>query len=141
MEKSKLIKIVLVGLIALTLVFNITSTVFADDGLIVLDPNSGTASNSAGNTQNNTSDNTNTNANTNTNTNTNANTNTNTNTSITTLNTNTNSTSSSSYNNNSNKNTNLPKTGIAETSSVLCVIFALAISAVYAFKKLKEYNV
>ena len=138
MEKSKLIKIVLVGLIALTLVFNITSTVFADDGLIVLNPNSGTESNSSS-SNTNTSENTSNNTNTNTNSNTNSNA-SNTN-AITTLNTNTNTNTSSSYNNNANKNTNLPKTGIAETGSVLCVIFALAISAVYAFKKLREYNV
>ena len=31
---------------------------------------------------------------------------------------------------------NLPKTGVAETGSVVCIVCALAVSAAYAYKKL-----
>ena len=129
MNKTKLIKALLVVLVSLMLVLPTTSTFAADNTTNFIDV---TITNvSSENTNTNTNSNTNTSTNTNT---TNSNTNSIANTTNTTTNTNTNS---SNY----NTNTNLPKTGIAETGSVLCIVFALAVSAVYAFKKLRDYNI
>ena len=74
-----------------------------------------------------------TNSNTNTNTN---NANTNTNNSLT-GNTNTlgNTNNSSVYN-----NTNLPKTGVSDSIPVVMLVVVFGISAVYAYKKIKEYK-
>ena len=55
----------------------------------------------------------------------------------TTNNTNTNS---SSYNTNTNTNTNLPSTGIADSGATIALIVVLAISGVYAYKKLRDYK-
>ena len=126
MEKTKLIKGFLIIIVAFALVFNV-STVFAADNNTIDFVDVTNRSSSDSNTNGN---NTNTNSNSN-NTNTNSNTNRNTNS----------NSNSSSYNTNKNKNTNLPKTGIAETGSIVCVVFALAVSAVYAFKKLRDYNI
>ncbi len=57
---------------------------------------------------------------------------------ITTTN-NTNS-NSSSYNTNVNTNTNLPSTGIADSGATIALIVVLAISGVYAYKKLRDYK-
>ena len=74
-------------------------------------------------------DNSNTNSNsTNTNTNTN---NTNTN------NTNRNNTNNSSIYNNTNS---LPKTGVTDSIPVAVLLIVFAISAVYAYKKIKDYK-
>ena len=142
MEKTKLIKGFLIIVVALALVFNV-STVFAADNNTIDFVDVTNRSSSDSNTNTNTNgNNTNTNSNSN-NTNTNSNTNTNRNTNSNNTNSiaNTNNSNSSSYNTNTNKNTNLPKTGIAETGSIVCVVFALAVSAVYAFKKLRDYNI
>lgn len=75
------------------------------------------------------------NANTNS-ANTNTNTpSTNTNVGNTISNTGTNKTNSSSYN-----NTNLPKTGIADTMPIILLVTVFGISAVYAYKKIKDYQ-
>lgn len=71
------------------------------------------------------------------NTNTNANnTNTNTNTNNTNINANKNNTNNSSIYN----NTNLPKTGIEDSVPVAMLVVIFGISAVYAYKKIKEYR-
>ena len=132
MEKTKLMKVFLVILVSVALVFATTS-VFAADNTSGFTDITNTLNNTNTNNSNSNTNNTNTNnANTNTN-NTNAN-NANTNTNNTNANTN-NAVNSSSYN-----NTNLPKTGIAETGSVVCIVFALAVSAIYAFKKILDYK-
>lgn len=118
MEKTKLAKVFLVIMVALALVLVSTQT-FADNNTI--DITNSLNGNSSGNSNGNTNSNTNTNTNSNTNTNVNTNTNTNTKT--------------SSYN-----NTNLPTTGIAESGSTIAIVFALAVSAVYAYKKIRDYN-
>ena len=127
MEKSKIMKVILVLLVGAVLIA-MTTDIFATTEPIditnIVD----------GNNTNTGADNTNT-GNTNT-----GNTNTGTNTNATgTTNTNilggTNNTNTSSYN-----NTNLPDTGIAQTGSIVCIVFALAISAIYAFKKIRDYN-
>lgn len=72
--------------------------------------------------------------NSNTNANTNTNTNTNTNSSLT-GNTANNTNNSSVYN-----NTNLPKTGVSDSIPVVMLVVVFGISAVYAYKKIKEYK-
>ena len=86
------------------------------------------------NTLNNTStNNTNTNASNTSNTNTN---NTNKNTSNTNKNTNNPSKNNTTVYN----NTDLPKTGIEDSIPVAMLLVVFAISAVYAYKKIKEYK-
>lgn len=70
----------------------------------------------------------------------NTNTNTNTNTNLTT-NTNTNTkTNVSSNTNTNNYNTNLPKAGAKENTMLGVTVTILAISAIYTYKKVKEYK-
>lgn len=131
MEKTKLIRIFLVIVVSLALVLFTTQT-FATEVIDITNSVDQNATNT--NSANTNSGNT---ANTNTNTNSSANTNSNSNASRNTnalANTNTNA-RSSSYN-----NTNLPSTGIAETGSIICIVFALVVSAVYAFKKIRDYK-
>ncbi len=118
MKKSNLIKLFSILLISvMVIMFN--TNVFAEDnntnGFNDLTP---TISNSN-------TDNSNTNTN---NTNTN---NTNTNNTNRTNNTN----NSSVYN-----NTNLPSTGIEDSIPVAMLVVIFGISAVYAYKKIKEYR-
>ena len=119
MKKSNLIKIVSILLISTMVILFTTAVRAADDG--GYNDLTSTLTQNNSNTSNTSANNTNT-LNTNTNTNSNKNTN----------NTNT---SSSIYN-----NTNLPNTGISDSIplAVLTVIFG--ISAVYAYKKIKEYK-
>ena len=74
----------------------------------------------------------NTNTDTNTNTNVNINTNTNTNTNI-------NRTISENTNTTSNTKDGMPYTGV--NYSVVVIIAVCGVSAIYAYKKIKEYNV
>ena len=72
--------------------------------------------------------------------NTKTNTNTNTNTNLTT-NTNTNTKTNVSANTNTNNyNTNLPKAGAKENTMLGVTVTILAISAIYTYKKVKEYK-
>ena len=67
-------------------------------------------------------------------------TNTNTNTNLTT-NTNTNTKTNVSANTNTNNyNTNLPKAGAKENTMLGVTVTILAISAIYTYKKVKEYK-
>lgn len=87
---------------------------------------------------NNTNTNTNINANTNANINANANTNTDTNT-INNVNNNINTnndTNSSTYN-----NTNLPKAGSSDSIVVIVMVAIFGASALYAYKKIRDYNI
>lgn len=124
MKKSIILKSFLVILVSMMLVF-VTSTVHAE-----------TASNSeyedlfgdgASNT-NNTSNTGNTN-------NTNSN-------SSNTNNTNSNSTNRNNANNTSRNNTNtsLPKTGIEDSLPTVVLVVVFGVSAVYAYKKIKDYR-
>ena len=126
MRKTNLIKGISIVLISV-MVIAFSSSVFAADNTGFNDLTS-TLSNSSNSNSNNS--NTNTNTNTNTNSNTNRNTNTNTNPK-TTSNTN----NSSIYN-----NTNLPKTGIESSVPVAALFFIFGVSAVYAYRKIKEYK-
>lgn len=117
MSKTKELIICIISIIALVLA--ITTNIFATEDINSL------MGNNAGDTANNDFQQIG-NTNTNTNTNTNDNTNTNTNTNI--------------ANNNVNKTaTSIPYTGI--DYSVVLIIAICGVSAVYAYKKTRDYNV
>ncbi len=115
MKKSNLIKVVSILLISL-MVMLFTTTVNAAENVDLYNDLSLSNTNSS-NTNTNTA-----NTNTNTNSNTNSNRNTNTN-------------NSSIYN-----NTSLPNTGIGDVVPVAALIIVFGISAVYAYRKIKEYK-
>ena len=121
MKKSNLIKVISILLIS-TMVILFTTNVNAADNNGFNDLTSTLTNNGTNN-----SGNTNTNSGT-TNTNT-AGTNNNTNTQ------NKNTNNSSIYN-----NTNLPKTGIEDSIPVAMLIVVFGISAVYAYRKIKDYR-
>lgn len=123
MRKSNLIKVVSILLISL-MVMLFTTTVNAAENVDLYNDLSLSNTNSS-NTNTNT-------ANTNTNTNSNSNTNSKTNTNS---NRNTNTNNSSIYN-----NTSLPNTGIGDVVPVAALIIVFGISAVYAYRKIKEYK-
>ncbi len=77
-----------------------------------------------------------------------ANTNTNTNTSINniigTVNTTRNNNTASSYNNtktNTNTNSNLPYAGSSDSIAMIGVIAIFGVTALYAYKKVRDYNI
>lgn len=120
MKKSNLIKLFSI------LVISVIVMMFSTNVLAVNTTND--FSDLTGTIGNNTTNNANTNnANTN---NTNTNTNTNTNRD------NVNKTNNSSM----YTNTNLPKTGIEDSIPVAILVVVFGISAVYAYKKIKEYK-
>ena len=114
-------KILIVLLIALLMVGLSNATFATDDDNVTMIPDEG---------QNNATGNTNSlfnNANTNANTNRNANS---TNTNITA------NTNSSQYN-----NTNLPDAGSTDEMTIIFIVAIFGISALYAYKKIKDYNI
>lgn len=122
MKKSNLLKVFSILILSVMVIF-ITTSVNAADGWddmtqTLLD--NGTGNNNANNANVNTN-----NANTNTN---NANTNTNSNR-------NNNTNNSSIYNDSS-----LPKTGIGDSLPIAALVVVFGISAVYAYKKIKDYR-
>ncbi len=138
MKNSNLIKMFLVMVVSLCLILVATYTFADDEGTTPID-----LTNSIVDTSNNTTTDTENSTDTNTdnfvslddnvsNTNTNSNTNSTYNSLVTTNNTN-----SSSYNTN---NTNLPSTGLEGSGLTVALIVILAISGVYAFKKIRDYK-
>ena len=130
MKNSKLIKIFLVMVVSICVAFVATNTFAADDeGYVDLD-----LTNMVGN--NTTEDN-----NASLDVGLDENVNTTDNSSLDGINTTNNTnTNSSSYNTNTNTNTNLPSTGIADSGATIALIVVLAISGVYAYKKLRDYK-
>ena len=86
------------------------------------------------------SENTNTGNTNNTNSNTNSNTNTNLNSNANNDALNFNKGNNTNSNTNSNNSTNLPKTGIEDSVPVAMLVVVFGISAIYAYKKIKEYR-
>ena len=128
MRKSNLIKVISILVISLMVVLFSTNVMAAetDNGFTDLTP---TVDN---NTTNGTS-----NANSNT-ANSNTNSTNNTNRNNTSNNTNsTNNTNNSSIYNNTNS---LPRTGVTDSIPVAVLLIVFAISAVYAYKKIKDYK-
>lgn len=124
MKKTKILKTLIVLIMGMIL-FTMSTSVFALDD-----------SDSDLNFYEDTSDQLETNTNTNTNANTNTNTSTNTN-----INTNTNTNVDTNVTTNSNNyNTSLPKAGAPENALVGISITVLAITAVYAYRKTREYK-
>ena len=120
MKNSKVMKIFLVALVMGVLMLVATQTFAAEgDGFIDI-------TNQVNSTTTNSTD---------TNTTNTANTTSNTVNATNPINNTTNTSNTSSYN-----NTNLPKTGIAQSGSMIFLIVVFVISAVYAFKKIKDYN-
>lgn len=133
MKNSNLVKIFSILLISVMVMMFSTNVLAADDGFnqLTLNTNNNTATNTNTNTQNTNTDATNRSA---------VNTN---NTNITnTRNTNTNNTSNTNTRNNSSvyNDTNLPKTGIEDSIPVALLVVIFGISAIYAYKKIKDYR-
>lgn len=124
MEKSNLLKVFSILILSVMVVLMATTVNAEDDGWTNM-----TQSLLGNNTSNtgNTGNTANTNANS---TNTNR-----ANTSNTNRNTNRSNTNSSIYN-----NTNLPKTGIGDSLPIAALVVIFGISAVYAYKKIKDYR-
>jgi len=125
MKKSNLMKLVSILLISVMVIAMCNTGVFAADNTNGFSDLTNTITGNNTNS-NNTSGNTNSNSSNNTNR-----TNTNTN-----LNTNKNNTNNSSVYN----NTNLPKTGIEDSIPVAMLVVVFGISAIYAYRKIKEYR-
>lgn len=126
MKKEKILKMIVV-LVTGVILFTMSTNVFAlsDSDSSVLDGYYEDKTNQLNTNKIDLSANTNNNTNTNTNTNTNINTNTNTNV---------------SNNNTNNYNTNLPQAGAPESTMMGVAITVLAITAIYAYKKVREYK-
>lgn len=129
MKKSNLIQIITILLVSIMVMLFSTSV----NAETTLDPINMQALES--NSNSNSANNTNTN-NTNTNNTNKANKTNNTNTNNTNKANNINNTNNSSvYNNN-----NLPKTGIEDSIPVAALVVVFGVSAVYAYRKIKEYK-
>ena len=126
MKKTNLIKVISILLIsAMVMLFATTVNAANDNSYNDL------TSTLTGNTSNNASNTSNTNSNSSNNTsNTNSSNNTNN-----SLNMSNNTSNSSVYN-----NTNLPKTGATDSIPVAMLVVVFGISAVYAFKKDRDYK-
>ena len=121
MRKTNLLKVVTILLMSIMLTL-FSTNVFADNGTDYGDLTPQVNNNASTNNANTNNANTNTNRTNNTNTN-NASRN------------NTNNTNRSNYN-----NTSLPKTGIEDSIPVALLVVVFGISAVYAYKKIKDYR-
>ena len=118
MRKTNLLKISAILLMSIMLVL-FSTKVFAENNTNYGDLTPQPVNNAAANNSNTNANNANTNRNNNTNIN----------------NTSTNNTNKSNYN-----NTSLPKTGIEDSIPVALLVVVFGISAVYAYKKIKEYK-
>lgn len=137
MKKSNLVKLFSILLMSIMVMLFSTNVLAADEsngGFNQLTLNNSTNNNT--NSNSNTTNNNNNNANTNSNSSNNTNTNTNRNSNSTNNTNNANNTNSSSVYN----NTNLPKTGIEDSIPVAMLVVVFGISAIYAYKKIKDYR-
>ena len=126
MKKTNLIKVISILLISAMVMLFATTVNAADDNSY-----NDLTSTLTGNTSNNASNTSNTNSNSSNNTsNTNSSNNTNN-----SLNMSNNTSNSSVYN-----NTNLPKTGATDSIPEAMLVVVFGISAVYAFKKVRDYK-
>ena len=126
MKKSNLIQVVTILLVSV-MVMLFSTTVNAET---TLDPINMQALESNSNSNSNSANNTNTN---------------NTNKANNTNNTNTNNTNKANNINNTNNtssynNSSLPKTGIEDSIPVAALVVVFGVSAVYAYRKIKEYK-
>ena len=126
MKKTNLIKVISILLISAMVMLFATTVNAADDNSY-----NDLTSTLTGNNSSNSSNTSNTNSSNNT-SNTNSNSSNNTNNS---LNMSNNTNNSSVYN-----NTSLPKTGASDSIPVAMLVVVFGISAVYAFKKVRDYK-
>ncbi|MBS5857948.1 MAG: hypothetical protein ACLTKT_05565 [Clostridia bacterium] len=134
MKKLSIVKGLLIALVSLSMLMFTTNFVSAaDEGYVDVNFDNTASSNSSSNKANTNSNKTNTNSSKNkANTNSNSSKNSNSNS----LNTNgVRGNNVSSYN-----NTSLPKTGLQESLPVVLLVVVFGISAVYAYKKIKDYR-
>ena len=134
MKKLSIVKGLLIALVSLSMLMFTTNFVSAaDEGYVDVNFDNTASSNSSSNKANTNSNKTNTNSSKNkANTNSNSSKNSNSNS----LNTNgVRGNNVSSYN-----NTSLPKTGLQESLPVVFLVVVFGISAVYAYKKIKDYR-
>ena len=134
MKKLSIVKGLLIALVSLSMLMFTTNFVSAaDEGYVDVNFDNAASSNSSSNKANTNSNKTNTNSSKNkANTNSNSSKNSNSNS----LNTNgVRGNNVSSYN-----NTSLPKTGLQESLPVVLLVVVFGISAVYAYKKIKDYR-
>lgn len=134
MKKLSIVKGLLIALVSLSMLMFTTNFVSAaDEGYVDVNFDNTASSNSSSNKANTNSNKTNTNSSKNkANTNSNSSKNSNSNS----LNTNgVRGNNVSSYN-----NTSLPKTGLQEFLPVVLLVVVFGISAVYAYKKIKDYR-
>lgn len=140
MKKSNLIKLVSILLIgAMVAMFSVPVFAADDDGIDLTESLSG--NNNSGNSNSNANannNNANSNANNN-NSNTNSNANNN-NSNRANNNANANNNNANNNNNSVYNNNNLPKTGIGDSFPVAMLVVIFGISAVYAYKKVKDYR-
>lgn len=127
MKKTNLLK-VFFGLVLSVMVIFIATSVTATDGFTDMTDtlvNNSTGNNAANNTSSTNTANSNSNA---------------TNTNV--LNSNTSNTNSNRTNTNSSiyNNTSLPSTGIGDSLPIAALVVVFGISAVYAYKKIKDYR-
>lgn len=135
MKKTSLIKGILLIILSVALIGTTAAYAASDldaeiDAMQNFTDSQSNTTNNTRNTVNNTSNTTNT-ANNTSNTNSNRTNNTSNRT---------NSTTNSSVYNNTNNTSNLPKTGIEDSLPTMVLIVIFAISAVYAYKRIKDYN-
>lgn len=134
MKKLSIVKGLLIALVSLSMLMFTTNFVSAaDEGYVDVNFDNTASSNSSSNKANTNSNKTNTNSSKNkANTNSNSSKNSNSNS----LNTNgVRGNNVSAYN-----NTSLPKTGLQESLPVVLLVVVFGISAVYAYKKIKDYR-
>lgn len=134
MKKLSIVKGLLIALVSLSMLMFTTNFVSAaDEGYVDVNFDNTASSNLSSNKANTNSNKTNTNSSKNkANTNSNSSKNSNSNS----LNTNgVRGNNVSSYN-----NTSLPKTGLQESLPVVLLVVVFGISAVYAYKKIKDYR-
>lgn len=134
MKKSNLIKLFSILLMSI-MVIMFTTNVWAEDNDFTTLP---VNTNNTANTNSNNTNSANTNSNT-------ASNNSNVNKSnMNSANTNTNANNTNNSNNSKNSsiynNTNLPKTGIEDSIPVAMLVVIFGISAIYAYKKIRDYR-
>lgn len=134
MKKLSIVKGLLIALVSLSMLMFTTNFVSAaDEGYVDVNFDNTASSNSSSNKANTNSNKTNTNSSKNK---ANTNSNSSKNSNSTSLNTNgVRGNNVSSYN-----NTSLPKTGLQESLPVVLLVVVFGISAVYAYKKIKDYR-
>ena len=143
MKKERLLKSILTMVVSLAVIATMSGKAFAltSDSINMDDltgTESGTSTGTGTGTSTGTGTGTSTGTSTNTNTSTGTSTGTGTNTNTSGINTNT--STGTNTNKNTNYNTNLPKAGLAENTVFGVAMVALAVVAVYAYRKVKYYK-